>query len=113
MEESIAICGISCNECGAYIATKTDDDEKRKETAELWTKEYNADIKPEDIYCDGCVSQSQIHFKHCHVCEIRKCGLEKGVANCALCDDYACEKLQAFFKMVPMAQTKLEAIRRG
>ena len=49
MDEMIAFCGIACHECGALIATENKDNEKRAEVAELWSKEYNVDIKPEDI----------------------------------------------------------------
>jgi hypothetical protein len=44
-------------------------------------------------------------------CEIRKCGKEKGVINCAHCSDYACEKLVKFFEMVPDAKTRLDEIK--
>ena len=111
MKEMIAICGIPCHECGALIATKNNDDGKRKEVAEEWAKLYNPDIKPEDIYCDGCLSEGGHLFSHCNVCEIRKCGREKGVVNCAHCDEYACEKLTEFFKMVPDAQKTLDGVR--
>ena len=111
MDEMIACCGIPCHECGALIATKTNDDAKRKEVAETWAKQYNADIKPEDIYCDGCLSEGGYLFNHCSVCEIRKCAKEKGFINCAHCDAFACDKLKAFFKMVPFAEKTLVQIR--
>lgn len=56
MHEMIAFCGLLCNECGAFIATRDDDDEKRAEVAETWSKQFNADIKPQDVNCDGCLS---------------------------------------------------------
>lgn len=111
-EEMIACCGIKCHECGAYIATKNNDDAKRKEVAEQWAKMYNPDIKPEDINCEGCLSEGGVLFSHCNVCEIRKCAREKGHVNCAHCPDYACEKLTPFFEMVPDAKTTLDAFRK-
>ena len=111
MEEMISVCGLLCSECGALIATKSDDDEKRAEVAETWSKQYNVDIKPEDINCDGCLSDSERLFSHCKVCEIRKCGKERSIANCAYCDEYACEKLEKFFQMVPDAKKRLDEIR--
>ena len=111
MDEMVAFCGLLCHECGAFLATKNDDDEKRAEVAELWSKEYNADIKPEDINCEGCLSESGLVFNYCKVCEIRKCGMERGIMNCAYCDDYACEKLEKFFEMVPDARKRLDGIR--
>jgi len=111
MAEIIAYCGLSCHECGAYVATQNDDDEKRKKVAELWSKHYGSDIKPEDINCDGCLSEGGRLFNYCTVCEIRKCGKEKEVLNCAHCSDYACEKLEKFFQMAPEGKKQLEKIR--
>ncbi|KUK85724.1 MAG: Uncharacterized protein XE03_1924 [candidate division TA06 bacterium 34_109] len=81
--------------------------------AELWSKEFNSEIKPEDINCDGFLEKSGRLFNYCQVCEIRKCGQEKEVKNCAYCDDYACEKLTKFFNMAPEAKTTLAEIRKN
>ena len=108
----IAFCGLVCSECPAFIATKADDDNKRKETAKQWSIQFNADIKPEDINCQGCVSGNEILFSHPRVCEIRMCGQEKGIINCAYCDDYACDRLSAFFSSVPDAKIILDNIRK-
>jgi len=113
MNNMTAYCGINCATCDAYIAAKNDDDKKRKETAESWSKMYQSEIKAEDINCIGCTSGEEPLFNHCHVCEMRKCGLEKGVVNCAHCSDYPCEALAAFFKMVPDAKKNLDAIKAG
>jgi len=111
MERMIAVCGISCTECGAFLATKSDDDMKRREVARVWTDRYKRAIKPEDINCDGCRSVGGVLFSYCNVCDIRTCGQEKGVENCAYCDRYACEKLENFFQMVPDAKKMLDGIR--
>lgn len=111
MAEMVSFCGLLCNECGAFIAAKNDDDEKRAEVAQLWSKQYNAEFKPEDINCDSCLSDGERLFSHCKVCEIRKCGKEKGVVNCAHCDEYACEKLQKMLQMVPHAKQRLDQIK--
>lgn len=111
MDEIIAFCGLSCHKCGAYLATKFNDNEKRKQVAGQWSKEYNANIKPEDINCEGCLSRSENVFNHCKVCEIRKCGIEKNIINCSACNDYACEKLVKFFEFVPDAKKQLDNIR--
>jgi len=106
-----AMCGLICSDCGAFIATQNNDDKKRAEVAKLWSKQYNVDIKPENINCDGCISDSNRTIGYCHVCEIRKCGKQKGVTNCAYCDEYACEKLEGFLKLVPHAREHLDQIR--
>jgi hypothetical protein len=111
MDEMIAMCGITCHECGAFLATRDNDDKKRAEVAQLWSKEYKADIKPEDINCEGCLSDTENLFSHPKVCEIRKCGQEQGVVNCAHCRDYVCEKLEKFFEMAPDAKKRLDEIK--
>lgn len=111
MNEIIAFCGLSCHECGAFLATKNNDNKKREEVAQLWSKQFNTDIKPKDINCDGCLSTSENLFNYCKVCEIRKCGMKKNIINCASCDDYACEKLIKFFEIAPEAKKQLEKIK--
>ena len=107
----IAFCGINCLECGAFQATKADDGEKRAEVAKLWSKQFNSDIKPGDINCMGCHADIHAVFNHCKVCEIRKCGQEEEIANCAFCDDYPCEKLDMIFKALPEAKKRLDNLR--
>ena len=113
MTQITGFCGLICSECGAFIATQNNDDEKRAEVARLWSQQYKVEMKPSDINCDGCISDSDIHIGHCGVCEIRKCGKPKGILNCAYCEDYPCEKLEDFFKLVPDAGKHLDGIRNG
>jgi hypothetical protein len=54
-----------------------------------------------------------MNFQYCTVCEIRKCGQEKKVKNCAYCADCACEKLEKLFTMAPVAKANLEAIKKA
>jgi hypothetical protein len=108
----IAFCGIICTDCRAFIATLEDDDAKRRETAEVWSKTVGEEIRPEEINCDGCLSIEGRHINHCFVCEIRKCGMEKEVENCAHCIKYPCEKLARFLEQSPKAKKRLEEIRQ-
>lgn len=109
----IACCGIDCSECGAFVATKNDDDAKRKEVAAEWSRTYGKDIRPEDIRCDGCMTEGGVLFGYCHVCEIRKCVGENGFPNCAHCPDYPCDSLEKFLRIVPDAGTRLNTLRQG
>ena len=77
MEKIVGYCGIVCTDCLGYIATQKDDDNERKKIAEEWSKQFNVDIKPEQVNCDGCLSEDGRHIGHCMVCEIRKCGGDK------------------------------------
>ncbi len=76
--------------------------------AEEWSKQFNYDLKPEDINCDGCQSQGGALFKHSQVCALRKCGMEKGVETCGHCDEYLCEKLEKFYETMPELRKLLE-----
>lgn len=52
MKTMIAFCGLAYHECGALLATKANDDAKRQEVAVMWSKEFNVDIKAQDINCE-------------------------------------------------------------
>ncbi len=106
----IAYCGLDCSQCGAYQATRLDNDQKRAETAKLWSQLYQADIKADQINCTGCKSKG-VKFSHCSVCEIRECCISRGIDHCAACDDYICDKLSQFIKLAPEAGTALEQLR--
>lgn len=94
----IAMCGLDCAACDAFIATKNNDDKLREKTAKEWTERYRKTgrnrppIKPKDINCLGCLSDGPVYL-HCLKCEIRKCGLKKKLKNCQECKEYRCPKL--------------------
>jgi hypothetical protein len=111
MDEMIAYCGLVCTGCPAYIATQSDDDAEREKVATKWSSEFNADIKPEDINCDGCLASGIRLFSHAKVCEIRKCGTEHGVVNCGLCVDYPCETVKGVIDHLPDAKARLDGMK--
>ena len=49
MKEMIAVCGLDCHECGAFLATQDNDNQKRVEVAQEWSRLFKVEIKPEDI----------------------------------------------------------------
>lgn len=89
------MCGLECNTCGAFIATKNNNNDLKKKTAKEWTERYKIDppLESKDINCLGCLSQDGPLYRHCFVCEVRKCGLSKGIKDCKECKDYKCDKL--------------------
>ena len=107
----IAFCGLDCSKCEGYLATQENDDDMRAKVAKQWSALYNADIKPAHINCDGCRSEGRKFFYCSNICEIRKCCIEKDVANCAACDMYACDKLKKFFELAPEANIALDKLR--
>ncbi len=113
MNKIIAYCGLVCTDCPAYIATQANDQAALERVAAQWREEYNAPtITVESVICDGCLTDGR-KCSHCSECEIRACGVEQGVANCAHCVDYACDKLEGFFGFVPDARTVLDEIRQS
>lgn len=113
MGKIIAFCGLDCGACPAYIATQNDDHEERKRVAQLWSKEFNADIKPENINCDGCLAQEGRQIEYCRVCKIRLCGLERSVENCGHCNEFPCQELSGFIANIPQAKATLEEINKS
>jgi len=111
MNEMIAFCGLACNACPAFLATQANDDKNRIEVARMWSEHYKTDIKPEEINCDGCKSDSGVLFGYCSRCEIRKCAKASDKENCAHCEKYVCEKLEPFLKMMPDVKSRLENLR--
>jgi hypothetical protein len=68
--------------------------------------------EPEDITdCDGCWTDEGRLFSACKGCAIRKCARRRGLESCAFCDEYVCERLEAFFASEPSARTRLDEMR--
>jgi hypothetical protein len=114
MDRMIAYCGLVCTDCQAYIATQANDVEALERMAANARAEFNMpDVTVESVMCDGCLTESQRLCGYCFECQVRACGMARGVLNCAHCDDYACDALEAFWDMAPAARTTLDSIRTG
>lgn len=113
MNQMIAYCGLVCTDCPAYVATQANDREALENVAAEWREMFNApEITAESILCDGCIVDGR-KSGYCAMCDIRPCAIERGVINCAHCDDYACEKLESFFIHAPEARDVLNKIREA
>jgi len=119
MDKIIAYCGLICTDCDAYIATQTNDLAALEQMAARAREEFGMpDATAESARCDGCLGDSGRKIGYCAECKIRACGVERGVVNCAYCDDYAhadtvCDKLAGFFEHASKAQAVLEEIRQS
>ena len=111
MEKMIAYCGLVCTDCEAYLATQRGDMDALARLAERARKEFGVDLPPHAHMCDGCLATSGRQIGYCQTCQVRACGIQKNVENCAHCQDYPCEVLTAFFAMAKDAQPTLDAIR--
>ena len=97
VETNISFCGIDCNACPAHIATQSNDAVKLAEVVKNWTSE-EFPLGDDDVQCDGCSAVRVAKFVP--QCTTRQCGLEKGVENCARCEDYVCDKLEKQWGML-------------
>ena len=114
MERIVAYCGIVCSDCKGYLATQADDWSALEAVAAEARANFGvADATAESVRCDGCLSATGVKIGYCSECAIRACGVQKGVANCAHCADYACDKLEAFWSMAPEGRTILDTVRAG
>ena len=105
MSKMIAYCGLVCTDCPTFLATRNDDDGAREKTAAYYAEKFDLHFKPEDINCEGCLSEGGKLIDYCRSCEIRKCCQEKGLENCVLCDAQPCEELARFHEFSPDAKT--------
>jgi hypothetical protein len=96
MGKMIAYCGIDCGKCEAFIAKKENNNEIREKYAKELSERFDIEVLPETVNCDGCPSSGE-HMGYCSMCDIRSCCNDKGIENCALCDDYVCEKLEKVY----------------
>jgi hypothetical protein len=96
MNRMIAMYGLDCSDCIAFIATQKDDDNLREKVVEAWSTEKEH-LRPEDVDCDGCTAGKRLH-SFCQVCEVRKCGLQRDIENCAYCNKFPCGKLEKLWE---------------
>ncbi len=111
MEKLTAMCGLTCSECPAYLGTSNGDMKALEALAETWSKAYGTTLTAQDCLCNGCRAAEGPWMSHCAECDMRACGIQKGVETCAQCPEYACDKLAAFFEYVPEAKLVLDTLR--
>ena len=88
-----AVCGLFCEACTLYIATK-EDPERLKALAQRFG------MPPEDMKCHGC--RSDIRGPYCQtMCKMSPCAAEKGVDFCSECAEYPCGDLEEFQSLAP------------
>lgn len=88
MEEMIGYCGYQCHLCAA----RSDDPEIRQRLIDGWREYFGHEMYTvENVRCDGCRSDGRLADT---LCMARPCAREKGVASCALCDDFPCDKVR-------------------
>ena len=97
MKEMISYCGVECTKCPQYIATQKNDDVLREKAAIRLEKEFGLHFDAKEINCDGC-----------NTCEVRKCGAEKVIKNCTVCEEQPCDKLRRIHEFIPNAKASFD-----
>ena len=109
MKRTFGICGIDCEKCDAFIATRNNDQALREKTAKLWAELNNAPILPEHINCEGCRKDGAKTFFCSELCAVRRCALEKGFETCGDCPDKeTCPKVGEIWSNNAQARVNLQ-----
>ena len=86
-ERMIGYCGYNCHLCAA----RSDDPAVRQELVDGWRKLFgHQNYTAENVRCDGCLADGRLADKQC---KARPCAIERGISNCAFCDDFVCDKV--------------------
>lgn len=109
MNKVLAVCGLDCATCGAFIASKTNDDELRKKVAAEWAQAYGFAFTPEMINCHGCLAADGVQIGHCAECGMRLCAIGKKTESCGDCAEYPCKQVSDFHAQVPEAKANISA----
>lgn len=100
----IGCCGLDCEKCDARIATITDDNALREQTATLWSKLNGVTITPEMINCVGCRIEG-VKTPFCDkLCPVHNCVRKNGLDTCADCSQM--EGLRQ--ELIPFAEKYVE-----
>jgi hypothetical protein len=87
-EKMIGYCGFNCHLCAA----RSDDPAVRQQLVDGWRRIFgHQNYTVENVRCDGCLSDGRLADKQC---KARPCAIERGVQNCAYCEDFACDKVK-------------------
>ena len=116
MNELMGYCGLVCNTCPIYAATRernrAERTRMRSEIAAQCNVHYGMHYEPENITdCDGCRTEGGRLFSACDTCSIRTCARQRAIETCASCGEYPCETLESFFATESTARMRLDKIR--
>ena len=111
MPKLISACGLVCSDCPALKATHANDADAIAKIAVEWSQAYHADVRPEHVWCDGCMTTGSRKCHHASEGEICRCVVGRKLNNCAACPGYACATLGVFLAQVPPARAMLEELR--
>ena len=91
MESILTRCGYRCDLCLAYRPNVVANPSNRRKLSDGWFRYFGFRLSPEEICCDGCMADTPNLIDK--GCPVRPCVIEKGLDNCARCEQYVCGKL--------------------
>ncbi|MGD0707056.1 MAG: DUF3795 domain-containing protein [Anaerolineaceae bacterium] len=107
MEPILTRCGYRCDLCLAYKPNIESNPSNQQKLSDGWYKYFGFRLAPEKIICDGCMSDNPKLIDQS--CPVRPCVIEKGLDNCAQCENYVCEKLAQRFVTYEEAKKRVGA----
>lgn len=97
MEQILTRCGYRCDLCLAYKPNIAQNPSNQQKLSDGWHKYFGFRIPAPEICCDGCMAEDNPQRVAPQLidqsCPVRPCVIEKGLDNCAQCEQYICEKL--------------------
>lgn len=85
-DQLAGVCGLYCGACPIYRAWVEQDMERLEALA------HSLGIPPDKLMCTGCRTPGAFCFGG--ECEIKACAQAKGVAFCADCEAFPCERIR-------------------
>lgn len=85
-------CGYRCDLCLAYKPNIEQNPANQQKLSDGWYKYFGFRIPPEKILCDGCMAENPNLIDKS--CPVRPCVIQKGLENCASCNEYICPKVR-------------------
>ncbi len=101
-------CGLDCEACDAFVATKNNDNQLKAQVAQRWSKLYKRPVEASDVHCQGCKSNGTQGIYCQTICPIKPCCRKKGIDSCAQCKDFPCKDLKAVFSFCREAEEQLK-----
>jgi len=106
MEPILSLCGMRCDLCMAYRPKIELHPENRQILSDGWYTYFGFRIPPEEIECDGCFADGKPTLDS--ECKVKPCVTARGIASCASCTDYICEKLSDILVTFETMQSKFD-----
>lgn len=104
----LAKCGLLCDECPLFLATKANDAEAMAKLAvECSTPQCR--FEPEDMRCEGCFSPGAEHSKMCGDCDMKHCA-HGALPSCACCEEYPCAAVEERLPIESEYRQRLETM---